>query len=518
MISHSIRWNLQLWLAFLLGVLLTGFCVSMYQLERRDRFHRIDEDMEGHLSALKNVLTRFPSDFDKRGPGPFGDRNPDDQSRERIPGGPKDREFIESPDDVDGFSYLSRPVGLRLDAKIPPDVSSLFDAAKPDGFYYAVWLPGRTLLLNSSNCPPESKVPDREQNGLTHLRNVGDCREAYFFTAMGDCLLVGRNISGDLRALEFLAWGLLGAGGLFLILGLGVGWWLTTRALRPVEEISASAQRISGGNLSERIMTADPGNEIGRLAVVLNSMFGRLEAAFTRQRQFTADASHELRTPLAVIISEAQTTLARERSAGEYRETIEVCLESAQQMRRLADSLLELARFDAGQQEMAMECFELDHVVRERIDAVRSLPQAEGIEFHETLEPVNALGDADRIGQVVMNLLINAIQYGGNPGVIEIVTRSEGDRAVLVITDHGPGIGQEDLPHIFERFYRADKARARVKGNHGVGLAICKTIIDAHQGSIEAASRDGQGASLIVKLPMGQEGGKDGTPMEIKGN
>src|SRR5213592_1019500 len=184
---------------------------------------------------------------------------------------------------------------------------------------------------------------------LTHTRMRDALREAFHYTELGDCVLAGRNITSDLNAMGRFRWWLFAAGGTVLALGLGGGWWLSTRAIRPVEEISAAASRISAGNLSERIRAVDPGNELGRLVGVLNSTFARLEAAFAQQKQFTADASHELRTPLAVIISEAQTALSRERSAAEYRESVETCLDSAQQMRRLTESLLQLARLDAGQ-------------------------------------------------------------------------------------------------------------------------------------------------------------------------
>jgi two-component system, OmpR family, sensor kinase len=181
---------------------------------------------------------------------------------------------------------------------------------------------------------------------------------------LGDCVLAGRVITADLAAMQRFAGWLVAAGGAVLALGLWGGWLLATRAIRPVEVISATASRISEGNLSERISVADTDNELGHLAGVLNSTFARLEAAFAQQKQFTADASHELRTPLTVLISEAQTALARDRSAAEYRETVEACLDTAQQMRRLAESLLQLARFDAGQERMERNTIDLAEMTR----------------------------------------------------------------------------------------------------------------------------------------------------------
>jgi heavy metal sensor kinase len=314
--------------------------------------------------------------------------------------------------------------------------------------------------------------------------------------------LAGRSLTAFSSAMHRFAGLLLAAGGVVLALGLGGGWWLAGRAIRPIDQISAAASRISAGNLSERIDVAEADNELGRLAGVLNSTFARLEAAFAQQAQFTADASHDLRTPLAVIISEAQTALARERSAADYRETIEGCLGTAQQMRRLTESLLELARFDAGQEAMKREPFDLTRVARECVDLVRPLAERRKITLDCDLAAVQCVGDAERLSQVVTNLLTNAIQFNRDQGNIRISVDASDSSALIQVADTGEGISSEDLPHIFERFYRADKSRSRAEGRNGLGLAICKAIVDAHGGSIEVASQVGTGSTFTVKLPL----------------
>ena len=148
-----------------------------------------------------------------------------------------------------------------------------------------------------------------------------------------------------------------------LLLGLAGGWWVATRAIRPIEAISATAVKIAGGDLSQRINAADTESELGRLAGVLNSTFARLEAAFAQQARFTSDASHELRTPVSVILSQTQTALSRERTSSEYREALEACQRAARRMRKLTESLLELARLDAGQEPMKRERFDLSRIV-----------------------------------------------------------------------------------------------------------------------------------------------------------
>jgi heavy metal sensor kinase len=274
--------------------------------------------------------------------------------------------------------------------------------------------------------------------------------------------------------------------------------------MRPLQDISATASRISGGHLSERINVADTENELGQLAGVLNSTFARLEAAFDQQQQFTADASHELRTPIAVLVSEAQTALARPRNADEYRETIEACLDTAQQMRRLTESLLELARFDAGQEQMKREPIDLAEITRASVELVQPLAAESGVQIHCDLAPSEVSGDAVRVGQVIANLLTNAIRYNKPHGQVRVRTHAEQGKAVLTITDNGQGIAPEDLPHIFERFFRADKSRSE-HGGTGLGLAICKVIVDAHAGSIEAASQLNAGTTFTVRLPLEPE-------------
>ena len=394
------------------------------------------------------------------------------------------------------------PFGPR-DFEISPEIASLFDPTGTKAFYFTVWSRDGAMFKRSSNAPADVTLPQRLDNTdtRTYARTRDGYREAFHFTELADCVLAGRSISTDLDAMRRFKLWLLAAGGTVLAFGLGGGWWLTSRAIRPVDDISAAASRISEGNLSERINVADTDSELGRLASVLNSTFARLEAAFAQQTQFTADASHELRTPLAVIISEAQTTLARERSAAEYRESIAVCLDAAQQMRRLAESLLQLARFDAGQEPIRRSAVDLAENARVCVGRIGPLAKERGINIHCDLGPAETCGDADRLGQLITNLLTNAIHYNKPNGEIRVSTRSENGSAVLTVTDSGQGIAAEDVPHVFERFYRADKSRSRAEGRSGLGLAICKAIVDSHGGTIDVSSQLGAGTTFTVRLP-----------------
>jgi signal transduction histidine kinase len=201
------------------------------------------------------------------------------------------------------------------------------------------------------------------------------------------------------------------------------------------------------------------------------------------------------------VLSQTQTALARERSPAEYRETLEACQRAAHRMRQLIESLLELARLDAGQQPMKREPFDLARVTREAIELVRPLATERRISIHDEVSTANCVGDSERLGQVATNLLTNAIRFNRDGGEVRVSVRAENGAVFLSVADTGEGIPAEDLPHIFERFYRVDKSRARGRGSNGLGLAICKAILDAHSGSIDVRSQPGAGSTFTVKLP-----------------
>jgi heavy metal sensor kinase len=306
-------------------------------------------------------------------------------------------------------------------------------------------------------------------------------------------------VAPELRELRLVALNLVLVGGVILLLGLTGGWWLAGRAIRPIEDISATAARISDGDLSRRISLAETQTELGRLAAVLNATFARLEAAFAQQKQFTSDAAHELRTPVSVMLTQTQLSLSRERHPAEYRQTIETCQRAAQRMRRLIESLLALARLDAGQEPIKHLSLDLAAVTRECTELVRPLAEERGITLVLETQPAGCAGDSERLAQVVTNLLTNAIQYNRPNGEVRVATRLEDQTALLTVRDTGAGIPAEDLPRVFERFYRSDKSRTT--GGNGLGLSICQAIITAHGGSIEVASEPGAGTTFTVRLP-----------------
>ncbi|PYJ08673.1 MAG: sensor histidine kinase [Verrucomicrobia bacterium] len=356
------------------------------------------------------------------------------------------------------------------------------------------------LLARSANAPGEVPRPlnaTPRQPQPPRLR--GTFREVFHATPPGEIILAGRNVAPELNELRRAALWLTGSGGVILLVGLAGGWWSATRAIRPIGDISATAVQIAAGDLTRRISVADTHNELGQLATVLNSTFARLESAFAEQKQFTSDAAHELRTPVAVVLTQAQTALNRERSPAEYRETIIACQRAAQRMRRLIEVLLELARLDAGQQPMQRLRFDLSQTARECLDLIRPLAEEHHVTILSNLSALECVGDPERIAQVITNLLTNAIQYNHESGEVRLTAQAQPGAVVLTVADTGQGIPPEDLPHIFKRFYRADKSRSA--GRSGLGLAISKALVEAHGGTLEAASQPGAGSSFTLRLP-----------------
>lgn len=478
------------WLGALMVCLLSGFGFTMYQLARLEHFRQLDEQLGQRVVVLSKALRGGGGKVD-RGPGP-----PPSFEHELD-------DWLDAP-----APHTPRRPGFHpRELALTTEQSGLFGAS--NGFYFIVWSRDGSLLEASDQAPADVPRPDRPNlDTQIRTRHREPFRESYHFTELGDGILVGRPLTDDQAMLHGLALRLGAAGLALLSLGLGGSWWLATRALRPIEEISTTAARISDGDLAQRIPVTRSGCELARLARILNSTFARLETAFLRQRQFTADASHELRTPLAVIITETQTSLRRERSASEYRETIQTCLHSAQEMRRLSDSLLELARFDSAEgSRHDHHPVALAKIANLCLEQIAPMATARSITIRSKLESATTQGDPDQLSRVVTNLLTNAVEYNQQAGEIRLSCGMEGPFAVVTVADTGVGIAAQDLPHLFERFYRADKARSRADGHFGLGLAICKAIVDAHGGTMAVTSQPGQGSTFTIRLP-----GANGSP------
>jgi heavy metal sensor kinase len=279
------------------------------------------------------------------------------------------------------------------------------------------------------------------------------------------------------------------------------GAWLSGRALKPVRDLSAAAMRISIDNLSERLPEPHTHDELAELTQVLNSMLARLEAAVATLAQFAADASHELRTPLAVIRTSAELALRRERSAESYQDSLREVAGEAVRMTQLVEDLLMLARNDAALATTHFTPVDARDVIRDVCLEMQWLAEARGVRVRSTLpeEPALVSGHRLALHRLFLALLDNAVKYSPRDGDVLALVESSEAGVVVTVQDRGPGIGPEDLPHIFQRFYRA--SRVRGDGGHGLGLALAQSIARTHGARIEVQSRPGEGSTFRVRLP-----------------
>ncbi|MCI0339614.1 MAG: ATP-binding protein [Planctomycetales bacterium] len=369
-----------------------------------------------------------------------------------------------------------------------------FRPETPGAPSYAHWDGGGRRV--GGNSPPD--LPRPEAPGF---RDSGDRREISVATVTGGTMLVGRSIREERERLAGLLWLLAGTGaGVFALAMLG-GFLLAGRALAPIRKITETAAAISAEDLSRRIDVGRTESELGTLARTLNDAFARIEASFERQTRFTADASHELRTPLSILLTHVELALKKDRTAPEYRETLETCLRAAQRMRATEESLLTLARADAGELKVARDRVDLKPVVEETVALLAPLATERRVAVAVEASPLAVAGDRERLREVATNLVTNALRYNREGGRVEVRLSRENGAAVLSVADTGIGIPEPDRAHLFERFYRVDKARSRELGGSGLGLAITRWIVEAHGGTIAVASREGEGTTFTVRLP-----------------
>jgi heavy metal sensor kinase len=437
---HSIRWRVQAWHGLILLGAVIAFCFTAYRLAWNNQLQAIDHGLWVSEAKLGAALMR------------------------NIPPAPG---AGAKEDDNPPFSPAHLVERLRRGA------GTLVLLPMPAGPYADEW------------------------------HTIGHRREVLRSSSPGLRSLVGRDISPELDAMHRFGWS-LGASGLAVwLLGLLGGWWIAGRAIQPIAVISRTAAHIADGHLQERISTTGADSELDQLSRVLNHTFDRLQDGMEQQKQFIADASHELRTPVTVLLSETHRILKhdRERTPEEYREVIQTCRDSAHRMRQLIEPLLLLTRQETQGATAPRRPCDFSGILRDTLEQLGPLAAEREIQLHADLQPAACLGDPAALAILATNLLANAIQHNRDGGSVFVRCERHGQSTTLTVRDDGPGIGPADLPHIFERFYRADKARASADGHAGLGLAIARTIVENHGGTITAQSTPGEGAVFTVTLP-----------------
>jgi heavy metal sensor kinase len=379
---------------------------------------------------------------------------------------------------------------------------------------------GLGVTLFSSSAAPSGV--QRERLFSSQVRHeAGQESQDYIFAVFslpgdeskpGDLFILGRPVDPDERMPRLLVTLLLG-GAATLLVAAGGGIWLAGRALRPVQTITRTAQAISENDLHQRL-NLNTRDELGDLARTFDGMLDRLQAAFDRQRRFTADASHELRTPLTILTLESERALASKRSAEEYRRTLEIVRSESGFMAHLVEEMLTLARMDSGQARLKRETLDLSDVALDAVERFLPLAERKAVALQAgDLPELRIEGDRAALSQMIGNLIDNALKYAStSPGQwvrVETGARSEQGipQAWLRVSDGGPGIPPAALPRLFERFYRVDDARSRnpdedddIPGS-GLGLSIVQRIAELHGGSVRVWNRPEGGAVFEIVLP-----------------
>jgi len=305
------------------------------------------------------------------------------------------------------------------------------------------------------------------------------------------------------RVLQTLAWVMIGVFPMVFVFAMTGGWWLAKRALQPVGAMTKEARQISAHDLAARVSVPRTGDELQELAEAWNELLGRIEAAVRAVKRFTADAAHELRTPVTVVRTSAELALRHPRSEDSYRQTIVSIEQETVQMTELLDQLLLLARGDAGEWKFRFDNVFADQVLRGVRNTVAPLADNRQVQIDWDLPEDSVMVRADETALRRLGLILvdNALKHTPAGGIIQVRLAKGGSACFLDVADTGSGIAQEDLPHIFDRFYRADTARTPGSGS-GLGLAIARSITDAHKGSIEVISTGKSGSKFRVTLPL----------------
>ena len=395
----------------------------------------------------------------------------------------------------------------RFDLELPPDAASYFFQREGGRPYYVIWAPNGEVIDRSDpdlNIGRPGETPPGRREVTQHLPG-------------GVTVLVGRDIA-DIKAEQLgLAFNVVLAGVATLALSVFGGWFVAGRALAPIKRISETARAMSAGDLNARIAVDRTESELEQVASTLNEAFDRLRLAVEQERRFTADASHELRTPLSVLRAEAEWALDRERTQQEYKDALTVCRRAALRMQGAVERMLALVRAEAVEHVAEPGSVTLEPLIAEVLGWLAPLAQARGVQLAMSgggadgrYGPVLVRGDSEQLREALSNLLSNAIVYNKVGGSVTVSLRGTQTHVRIEVTDTGIGIPAEAIPHVFDRFFRVDKARARGRpqsaeypsGGSGLGLSIARAIALAHGGDISCASEVGTGSVFVMTLPI----------------
>ena len=462
----SIRSKLTAWYVLLLGTILVLFSFFLFFFLSK----RLYESVDTSLTVSARVVARSTQMSLNQTPFPGLDLFFD-----QFMGGGNLNKFYKIYDGSGNIGSLSK----NFDASQFPLTQSAYTRALEGNTSY------ETFTISDNHPIRVITMPVIKGEKLIHLVQVGTSLKAVMDT---------------LKNLQIFLWTTVPA---VLVLTALVGRFMAKRALKPVSKITQTAKDIgSGADLSKRIPVPEAKDEIGQLALTFNTMMDRLESSFSQMRQFSSDASHELRTPLTVLKGQSELILGKERNPEEYQDVISSNLEEIQYMSKVLEDLFLLSKSDENQIVLDFKPVDLSLLIEEICKHAEIIASEKNIRVVIAyLERVQINGDPVRLRQMIWNVIQNGIKYTQQGGEVKIFVHEKEDVVILTVQDNGIGISEDDLPLIFNRFYRVDKARSRQVGGTGLGLSICKFIVDAHKGTIDIESKLGEGTKFKISLP-----------------
>jgi heavy metal sensor kinase len=411
-------------------------------------------------------------------------------------------------EDVAEVQFTIDGVGLDW-AKVAEELEPKVESNSDRGWYVRIFSPDDELLWSSANAP-QLRIPKARavKPGAFNVANYRLFQRSIPAGKRTPPLIVRVGVRRD-RVDEDIwrltEWMLM-AFAIILVAAPLSGYWLAGRATRPLATILSTTARLHPDNLSERLPLRGSGDELDKLSATLNGMLDRLALHLEQQRAFVANAAHELRSPLTAMRTSLEVALERERSPTEYRELFADVIEECTSLGILINQLLLLAEGDAGLLHADGEV-RLDELVQRAADMFQGLAEQRGVTLQVKLPQAIAIrGNRVHLREVIHNLIDNALKYTPERGNVSVeVTAPPGSSQVqMIVRDTGAGIPPEDLPHVFERFYRVDKSRQRAQpasGGSGLGLSICQAIVRAYGGDLSLASTLGKGTTVTVSLP-----------------
>jgi len=459
----SVRTRLTVWYIGVLALVLVAFSIGVYVMLKRSLYAQFDYD-------LKNTVEGASGSF------------------VRVLAAGKDPKQAATDE---------------LYNRIGPDQSAaIFDSD------------GHPVAENPDLAGVRVQLPDpRVRQSPIYLYNLNDGsgRRVIFkrFTSNSTVffIVVSQPLDQVLDTLRTIRLILLSGTGAGLVLAALGGLFLARRSLLPVARMTEQARRMSAENLEQRLPVTNARDELGNLAATFNELLGRIDDSLSQQRRFMADASHELRTPVSVMRTAIGVTLDHEREVEEYRDALMIMDDQVRRLTRVVTDMFTLARADAEKRPLIRGEFRLDLLVEECARAAEVLGSRKGVRITTELKQTPYRGDEGLLRQLVLNLLDNAIKHTPSAGEVNVALRTHDSEHQIVVSDTGSGIPHDAQPHIFERFYRADKARSRSHSSEfgsgaGLGLSIAQWIASQHGGKVRLVKSDEQGSVFVANLPV----------------